>query len=166
MICDPNLKILNVNAKYPGARDDSYIWSSSAVRRVMQRSYENGNHNLFLIGDSGYPLEPWPITPLQNQPEGSHKFRYNEALCKVGNPIERLFGVLKGTWRYLSQKRVLLYDPGFAGKVVNACAVLHNIRLGEQQTNEHDNFATESGADRLLDNSNRHLPLRNASKTD
>lgn len=49
-ICDPNLKILNVNAKYPGARHDSYIWSSSAVRRVMQRSFENGNHNMFLIG--------------------------------------------------------------------------------------------------------------------
>ncbi|XP_017468440.1 PREDICTED: putative nuclease HARBI1 [Rhagoletis zephyria] len=55
MICDPNLKILNVNAKYPGARYDSYIWSSSAVRRVMQRSYENGNHNLFLIGDLDTP---------------------------------------------------------------------------------------------------------------
>ncbi|XP_017469829.1 PREDICTED: putative nuclease HARBI1 [Rhagoletis zephyria] len=96
MICDPNLKILNVNARFPGARHDSYIWSSSAIRRVMQRSYENGNH-MFLIGDSGYPLEPWLMTPLPNQPEATPKFRYNEALCKARNPIERLFGVLKGT---------------------------------------------------------------------
>ncbi|XP_067625233.1 putative nuclease HARBI1 [Eurosta solidaginis] len=56
MICDPSLKILNVNAKFPGERHDSFIWSSSAARRVMQRSYESGNHNMFLIGDSGYPL--------------------------------------------------------------------------------------------------------------
>ncbi|GBP09729.1 Putative nuclease HARBI1 [Eumeta japonica] len=105
MICDPNLKILNVNAKYPGARHDSYIWSCSAVRRVLQRSYENGNH-IFLIGDSGYPLEPYLMTPLPNQPEGTPKFRYNESLCKARNPIERLFGVLKATWRCLSQRKL------------------------------------------------------------
>lgn len=28
-----------------------------------------------------------------------------------------------------TQYRVLQYDPGFAGRIVNACAVLHNIRL-------------------------------------
>ncbi|XP_054746273.1 putative nuclease HARBI1 [Anastrepha obliqua] len=131
MICDPTLKILNVNAKFPGARHDSYIWSSSAVRMVMQRNFEIGNHNLFLIGDSGYPLEPWLMTPLTNQPEGTPKFLYNEALCKARNPVERLFGVLKATWRCLSQQRTLLYDPGFTGQVVNACSVLHNIRLRE-----------------------------------
>ncbi|XP_065365537.1 putative nuclease HARBI1 [Calliphora vicina] len=131
-ICDPNLKILNVNAKYPGARHDSYIWSSSAVRRVIQRSFENGNHNMFLIGDYGYPLEPWLMTPLPNQLEGSSKFRYNEALCKTRNPVERLFGVLKGTWRCLYKQRIRLYDPGFAGKVVNVCATLHNINLHNQ----------------------------------
>ncbi|XP_053968004.1 putative nuclease HARBI1 isoform X2 [Anastrepha ludens] len=130
-ICDPTLKILNVNAKFPGARHDSYIWSSSAVRMVMQRNFEIGNHNLFLIGDSGYPLEPWLMTPLTNQPEGTPKFLYNEALCKARNPVERLFGVLKATWRCLSQQRTLLYDPGFTGQVVNACSVLHNIRLRE-----------------------------------
>ncbi|CAD7001648.1 unnamed protein product [Ceratitis capitata] len=132
MICDPYLKILAVNAKYPGARHDSFIWSSSTVRRVMQRSFESGNHNMFLIGDSGYPLEPWLMTPLPNQPQGSPKFRYNEALCKARNPVERLFGVLKGTWRCLSQQRTLLYDAGFTGRIVNACSVLHNIRLGDQ----------------------------------
>ncbi|XP_036340845.1 putative nuclease HARBI1 [Rhagoletis pomonella] len=138
MICDPNLKILNVNARFPGARHDSYIWSSCPVRRVMQRAFDNGNRNMLLIGDSGYPFEPWLMTPLPNQPEGTPKFRYNEALCKAQNPVERLFGVLKGTWRCLSQQRVLLYDPGFAGKVVNACSTLHNIRLREQ-INEVDN---------------------------
>ncbi|XP_017481234.1 PREDICTED: putative nuclease HARBI1 [Rhagoletis zephyria] len=132
MICDPNLKILNVNAKYPGAHHNSYIWSSSAVRRVMERSFQNGNSNMFLIGDSEYLLEPWLMTPLAHKPKGSPQFRYNEALCKAHKPVERLFGIFKGTWRCLSQKRTLLYDPGFTGKVVNACAVLHNMGLGEQ----------------------------------
>lgn len=41
-IVDPDLKILNINARYPGARNDSYIWSMSAVRRGMEFHYNNG----------------------------------------------------------------------------------------------------------------------------
>ncbi|XP_046612245.1 putative nuclease HARBI1 [Neodiprion virginianus] len=65
-ICDPNLKILNINARYPGARNDSYIWSTSPVRRIMEREYNRGERT-FLIGDQGYPLEPWLMTPLSNE---------------------------------------------------------------------------------------------------
>lgn len=35
---------------------------------------------------------------------------------------------MKSTWRCLSRHRVLQYEPGFAGRIVNACAVLHNMR--------------------------------------
>ncbi|XP_011883790.1 PREDICTED: putative nuclease HARBI1, partial [Vollenhovia emeryi] len=79
-------------------------------------------------GDSGYPLEPWLLTPLPRELEGTPRFAYNEALCSARNCIERLFGVLKSTWRCLSRHRVLQYEPGFAGRIVNACAVLHNMR--------------------------------------
>ncbi|XP_036335389.1 putative nuclease HARBI1 [Rhagoletis pomonella] len=74
MICDPTLKILNVNARYPGARHDSFIWSASATRRVM-RSYERGERGVYLIGGSGYPLEPWLMTPLPHEQEGTARYR-------------------------------------------------------------------------------------------
>lgn len=82
------------------------------------------------------------MTPLSNQSEGTPKYRYNEALCKARNPVERLFGVLKATWRCLSRQRILLYDPGFAGRIVSACSVLHNIRLDEQTNEFNDVFRT------------------------
>jgi len=44
------LKILNVNARYPGARHDAYIWSNSPIRRIMERRYNNGERNTWLIG--------------------------------------------------------------------------------------------------------------------
>lgn len=49
-IVDPDLKILNINARYPGARNDSYIWSMSAVRRGMEFHFENGERRTWLIG--------------------------------------------------------------------------------------------------------------------
>lgn len=49
-ICDPDLKILNVNARYPGARHDAYIWTNCSARRVMERQYERGERKTWLIG--------------------------------------------------------------------------------------------------------------------
>ncbi|XP_029678128.1 putative nuclease HARBI1, partial [Formica exsecta] len=96
----------------------------------MERAYhDRGERRTYLIGDSGYPLEPWLLTPLPHEPEGTPRFLYNEALCSARNCVERLFGVLKSTWRCLSKHRVLQYEPGFAGRIVNACAVLHNMRI-------------------------------------
>lgn len=50
MICDPTLKILNVNAKFPGARHDAYIWGCSPVRNVMKSTFSSGERRTFLIG--------------------------------------------------------------------------------------------------------------------
>lgn len=84
---------------------------------------------LIVIGDAGYPLEPWLLTPLPHYPEGTRQFQYTEQLCKARNVVERFFGVFKAVWRCLSYQRVLMYEPSFAGRIVNACAVLHNMRI-------------------------------------
>lgn len=80
-------------------------------------------------GDAGYPLEPWLMTPLPHYPEGTRQFQYTRDLCKARNVVERFFGCFKSMWRCLSYQRVLMYDPAFSGHIVNACAVLHNMRL-------------------------------------
>lgn len=49
-ICDPDYKILNINARFPGARHDAYIWSNSPVRRCMERNFERGERHTWLIG--------------------------------------------------------------------------------------------------------------------
>lgn len=69
------------------------------------------------------------MTPLPHYPEGTRQFQYTEQLCKARNVVERFFGVFKAVWRCLSYQRVLMYEPAFAGRIVNACAVLHNMRI-------------------------------------
>lgn len=80
-------------------------------------------------GDSGYPLEPWLLTPLPHYPEGTRQYEYTKKHCKARNVVERFFGVFKSMWRCLSYQRVLMYTPETAGKIVNACAVIHNMRV-------------------------------------
>lgn len=107
------------------------------------------------IGDAGYPLEPWLMTPLPHYAQWSRQFHYNEKLCKARSIVERFFGVVKGTWRCLSYQRVLMYAPDIAGQIVNACAILHNMRLhyrlpwdieeDDILQNAHVNYANDEG---------------------
>lgn len=60
-VCDSKLQILDVVAKWPGATHDSFIWSNSA----LSQKFEDGTiSNGWLLGDSGYPLRPWLLTPV------------------------------------------------------------------------------------------------------
>ncbi|GLV32908.1 uncharacterized protein CBL_20057 [Carabus blaptoides fortunei] len=85
LISDSDSKIIACNARYPGSVHDSAIWQMSNVRRHMIEEYETGDKYTHLIGDSGYPLEPWLFTPINNAPDGSAHSRFNEELCSVRN---------------------------------------------------------------------------------
>nr|XP_049695562.1 putative nuclease HARBI1 isoform X4 [Helicoverpa armigera]XP_049698868.1 putative nuclease HARBI1 isoform X1 [Helicoverpa armigera]XP_049707731.1 putative nuclease HARBI1 [Helicoverpa armigera] len=128
-VCDPDLIILNINARWPGARHDAHIWANSPVRSTMKRHFENGDRRAWLLGDDGYPLEPWLMTPIKHQQPGTPEYKYTEAHCSARNIIERCFGVLKSVFRCLSHQRQLMYEPYMAGLIINACAVLHNMRI-------------------------------------
>lgn len=86
----------------------------------------------FCTGDDGYTLEPWLMTPLKNEVPNTLRFRYNDDLCSARCCVERLFGVWKAVFRCLSSQRRLMYEPGTAGEIVNACAVLHNMRIAHR----------------------------------
>lgn len=79
------------------------------------------------IGDSGYPLRKWLQTPVPNAEDGTPEADYNTQLCSARCLIERCNGLLKMRFRCLLKHRVLHYEPTIAGKIVNACCVLHNI---------------------------------------
>lgn len=69
------------------------------------------------------------MTPILNAepgtPEGNYTFRHVRARVA----IERLNGVLKAVFRCLSGENKLRYEPDMVGTIINACAILHNIRL-------------------------------------
>lgn len=126
-ICDSNLKILNVCSRFPGSVYDSYIWRLSPINDLLKYLHSIGQTSYFLLGDSGYGLKPWLMTPLLEPQANSPEARYNEWFCNSRSIIEHCNGVLKMRFRCLLKHRVLHYSPEKAGSIINACVILHNI---------------------------------------
>lgn len=131
LICDDNLLINNVFANYGGSTHDSFVWRHSAVKEYMQQLYDN-RESCWLIGDSGYPLQPFLVVPFHNPLEGSPQQRFNYAHIRARNCVERCIGVLKMRFRCLMRERSLRYTPNFVSSLLKACAILHNSCVKER----------------------------------
>lgn len=128
LICDDSMKILNVNALYPGSTNDAFIWNNSQVQRVLENLHRADHKDYYLLGDSGYPLRTYLLTPLEQEPlPNTPERRYNVAHRSTRNLIERCNGLLKARFRCLLKHRVLHYSPEVATKIVNSCTILHNM---------------------------------------
>lgn len=82
-------------------------------------------------GDSGYALRPWLMTPVLNAEPNSPEDRYNIAHRQIRSLIERTNGLLKMRFRCLLKHRTLHYKPDTASRIINSCAILHNMCIEE-----------------------------------
>lgn len=119
-IGDAQLKIRNLVVRWPGSVHDSRIFDNSEIGA----KFENGEINGLLLGDSGYALRQYLITPIL-QPQTRAERRFNYAHCSTRVKIENVFGVWKRRFQCLSRTLAIKLDTSLA--VIVACGVLHNI---------------------------------------
>lgn len=151
-IVDHDYRILSINAKFPGCTHDSHIWRTSGIKEYLMDVY--GNNHEWLLGDSGYPLEPWLLTPFSD-PQNDDETLFNDMHAKARSTVERAIGLLKGRFRCLSKERRLHYTPPTCTDIINACAALHNICLATDDILPQDEYVYEPAID-------AHFPGGNA----
>ncbi|XP_071579480.1 putative nuclease HARBI1 [Temnothorax nylanderi] len=153
-ICNANLQITDLVARWQGSVHDTTIFNNSRIRTL----FEAGTFgDALLLGDGGYPVRYYLMTPLRNTGTRAQEL-YNESLIRTRNTIERVFGIWKrrfpilalGT-RFSKVERVL--------PVIVATAILHNIARRAGDPLPPDDPALQLPWEEILEQGN--VPLMN-----
>ncbi|KAG0445701.1 hypothetical protein HPB47_018710, partial [Ixodes persulcatus] len=146
VVCDADCQVMSIDPRYPGSVHDSFAWRYSWLRSNFEqgRLIDDGR---FLLGDSGYALEPWLITPVPGfHATSTASGRFNKAHSSMRSVVERCIGLLKSRFRCLQRHRTLYYHPTTATVIISACAVLPNICLSWREPEpEPDSDPDEPG---------------------
>lgn len=121
VICDASLKFLNVVGRWPGSVHDNTIFNNCRIRRKFE---QGAFPNCVLLGDSGYAIRNYFLTPLAN-PTNRAQTLYNESLIRTRNIVERSIGVWKRRFPVMAYRLRLKMETVLA--IIPATAVLHNI---------------------------------------
>jgi len=101
---------------------------------------------MYITGDSGYPLEPWLLTPLGSTTTASEQ-AYNSSHAKIRAIIERCFGLWKSRFRCLDKSGgTLLYSAEKACQVITATAVPHNFCISRRIESQIDSGVLQRSA--------------------
>lgn len=125
IVCDADTRIIAICSRFGGGSSNAYIWSRMNIREFVENISKEGEAS-WLIADSKYPQRPWLMTPIQHAVQGTHESQYNHFHGRTKTCIDKCIGKLKGRWKCL-QKKPLYYSPHRTAKIINACAVLHNL---------------------------------------
>lgn len=125
-ICDADAIYMDIVAKWPGSHHDSFILNTSAISDRFAEG-EFGDKS-WLIGDSGYGLKSWLMTPINKPRPTDAEKEFNKSLTKTRCVVERSFGILKSRWRILDHTGgAMCYKPEKVCRIILACCILHNI---------------------------------------
>ncbi|OQR80927.1 hypothetical protein ACHHYP_16994 [Achlya hypogyna] len=130
-VVDANTRFMSVDVR-PGSYSDKKIWKLSTFGRSIKSRIPLGTH---IIGDSGYTLFPWLLTPFLPHEEGGDltpvQLTFNFKMSSTRMPVECAFGRLKERFRIL---KTVMNEQTLKQTVrlVMSCFVLHNMLLHAQ----------------------------------
>ncbi len=150
VICDENMVLTDVLAGWPGSVHDSRILRNSVVYNTAANKFPGNSH---LLGDGGYPLQTWLMTPYRDNghltPEQTF---FNSVLSSIRQTVERAIRLLNGRWRKLQHldhlnQRLIVF-------IIIAACILHNVCLLHDDFDEGYMLDNEEDDDNDNDNDN------------
>ncbi|GBG87175.1 hypothetical protein CBR_g44910 [Chara braunii] len=158
VVCDNECRIVSVYVGCPGSVDDSrMLWMSPLYHNTMAGRgvlYEggaimhDGTHvGHYLLGDVGYPLLPWIMTPMGRFARTDADRTYNECHSAVRSCIERTFGRLKTVWTNFIRTHIANLET--LCKEFMVVRILHNLMIEHRVEIDPDqlNHSSDSEGD-------------------
>ncbi|EEF48052.1 protein ALP1-like [Ricinus communis] len=121
-VVDPRGVFTDVCIGWPGSMTDDQVLEKSAL---FQRANRGALKDVWIVGNSGYPLMDWVLVPYTHQNLTWTQHAFNEKIGEVQRVGKEAFARLKARWSCLQKRtEVKLQDLPV---VLGACCVLHNI---------------------------------------
>ena len=123
-IVDADKKFLSFDIR-PGSWSDKKTYSASFAGKKICKILPTGCH---LLGDAGYTLSPFLLTPFTDPFLSKKQKKYNFLHSSSRMSVECAFGLWKGRFRILCKK---MNEKSIekTGDIIAATIVLHNLLI-------------------------------------
>ncbi|KAF0896913.1 hypothetical protein E2562_030763 [Oryza meyeriana var. granulata] len=154
-VISPDMRFMDIVTGWPGSMKESSILHSSGLFKMCEKGARLNGSKLavsdgteigeYIIGDAGYPLLPWLLTPYQENNLSDSKIEFNKRHAAAITVAPRTLASFKETWKFLHGE-MWRPDKHRLPRIIHVCCMLHNIIIGLQDAtmdeanmwNDHD----------------------------
>lgn len=141
VVCGPNNEFYYASARWPGSVHDSRVLRRSSLFVSWEDEDWRPFPGAVLLGDSGYPLLRWLMTPIeQGGVPAAGIRRYLRRHKSTRSVVECSLGILKEKFPCLNQLRL---HPRVAAHVFLSCITIHNIQKRHVLEQNHESWMVD-----------------------
>jgi hypothetical protein len=139
-VVDPEMRFRDILTGWPGSINDHRILKNSGFFRQCEcgqklngsvKELEDGVQiREYIVGDGGYPLLPWLLTPYHGKDLFPSRIEFNAKHHDTRLVAERAMARLKGTWRIIDGV-MWRPDKHKLPRIILVCCMLHNIIIDQ-----------------------------------
>ncbi|XBI43854.1 hypothetical protein VPH35_108572 [Triticum aestivum] len=138
LVIDPDMRFKNIWLGPASSMNQSSLLQDSEIFQECEKGAWLNGSNLkvaldgpevgeYIIGDAGYPLLPWLLTPYQEEDLSDSKAEFNRRHSAATTCALKALARLKDTWKCLQGEAWWPANVKTRSRMIYACCRLHNI---------------------------------------
>ncbi|KAL1819337.1 hypothetical protein ACET3Z_014206 [Daucus carota] len=137
-IVDTDMRFLDIVTGWPGSLSDSIAFKSSSFFKLCNEGKRLNGETVklsegtelreYIVGDAGFPLLPWLLTPYRGRNLSEHKASFNRRHTATHSVAQKALSRLKETWKIIGGE-MWRPDKDRLPRIILVCCLLHNITI-------------------------------------